>query len=530
MVPSEPVPGIFSAGRLTGIRDHDIEMLQGRLAGLRAASARTEEIEASLRLREEEFRSQLQRNGPALLPDSHSQFVCLCEDVKQKDITRAIQEGFYELETLKRYSTVSMGPCQGRMCLMSAAALCAERTGKTLRETGATTARPPVEPVSLGLLAGAHHHPVKVTPMHHKHVAAGAEQLDMGVWRRPRFYTTEAEEWKAVRENAGIIDVSTLGKLDVKGKDAGVLLDKVYTHVFSQLQPGRVRYGIICNDEGIILDDGTVSRVSDSHYFITTTTGNVDFVEAWLNWWLAGTGLCAHITNVTGDYAAVNVAGPKARDTLRKLTDADLTPENFPYMMCREAAVAGVPAILLRIGFVGETGWEIHYPACYGEYLWDALLEAGAEFGIRPFGVETQRTLRLEKKHVIVGQDTDALSTPLEADMAWCVKFEKSDFIGKAGLRFLQSKDQQQKLVGFVSDSAAPIAEGSAVLEKNKLLGRVTSSRVSPYLGRSIGMAWVPIAQAREGEQIQIHSNGRTFLAKVVEQPFYDPDGRRLRE
>jgi sarcosine oxidase subunit alpha len=413
---------------------------------------------------------------------------------------------------------------------MSAAALCAQRTNTTLRETGSTTARPPVEPVSLGLLAGAHHHPVKLTPMHYKHLAAGASQMDMGVWKRPRYYTSEAEEWKAVREAVGIIDVGTLGKLDVKGADAGALLDKVYTHVFSQLKPGRVRYGVICNDEGIILDDGTVSRLSESHYFITTTTGNVDFVEAWLNWWLAGTGMCAHITNVTGDYAAVNVAGPRARDTLRKLTEADLAPEKFSYMMCCQADVAGVPAILLRIGFVGETGWEIHYPACYGEYLWDALLEAGAEFGIKPFGVETQRTLRLEKKHIIVGQDTDALSTPLEADMAWCVKFEKSDFIGKPGLRFLQSREQEQKLVGFVLDTAAPIAEGSVVVEQGKPLGRVTSARVSPYLGRSVGMAWVPMALAQEGAQIEIRSDGQMLIAKVVDRPFYDPEGKKLRE
>lgn len=530
MTPVEHVPDVFSAGRLLGLRHLEIEMLQGRLAGLRAASAPEGETEPALRSREEEFRSKLPGNRLVLLPDSGSQFVCLCEDVKQKDITRAIHEGFDELETLKRYSTVSMGPCQGRMCLMSAAALCAERTGRTLGETGSTTARPPVEPVPLGLLAGAHHHPVKLTPMHYRHVAAGASQMDMGLWKRPRIYTSEAEEWRAVRENAGIIDVSTLGKLDVKGRDSGGLLDKVYTHIFSELKPGRVRYGVICNDEGIILDDGTVSRLSDSHYFLTTTTGNVDFVEAWLNWWIAGTGLCVHVTNVTGDYAAVNLAGPKARDTLRKLTDADLAPESFQYMVCRQATVAGVPATLLRIGFVGETGWEIHYPACYGEYLWDALLEAGTEFGIRPFGVEAQRTLRLEKKHLIVGQDTDALSTPLEADMAWCIKFEKADFIGRPGLRFLQGRGQEQKLVGFISDSTTPIAEGSVVVDHDKPLGRVTSSRLSPYLGRWIGMAWVPLRCAAEGGKIQIRSGGRTLVARVLDQPFYDPEGKRLRE
>lgn len=290
--------------------------------------------------------------------------------------------------------------------------------------------------------------------MHYKHVEAGAKQMDMGEWKRPHTYTSQKGEWQAVRESVGIIDLSTLGKLDV----------------------------------------------------------------------------CVHITNVTGDYAAVNVAGPRARETLSKITDADLSTNAFPYMMCREATIAGVPAILLRIGFVGETGWEIHYPAAFGEYLWDAILNAGAEFGIRPFGVETQRILRLEKKHVIVGQDTDALSNPFEADMAWCVKFDKGDFIGRGGLEYLQQQAEQQKLVGFICDSATAVAEGSVIVERARPVGRVTSSRISPYLGRCIGMGWVPFASAKTGQKIQIRSDGADVSATVVDQPFYDPEGKRLRE
>jgi sarcosine oxidase subunit alpha len=529
-IPVEHPAGIFSAGRMNGVRDLNAELLSGELAGRQAASGSVPEIRRRLDTLESTFRETPGSRGPLLLPDAGMQFVCFCEDVKQADISAAVREGFNELETLKRYSTVSMGPCQGRMCLMNASTLCAQRTGKKLAGSKSTTARPPVQPVPLGLLAGPHHNPVKLSPMHYRHMQAGAKQMDMGPWKRPHTYTSQEEEWRAVREAAGIIDLSTLGKLELRGKDAGAFLDKVYTHNFSRLKPGRVRYGVICNDEGIILDDGTVSRLAESRYFITTTTGNVDFVERWLAWWLAGAGVCAHVTNVTGDYAAVNVAGPRSRDTLRKLTDTDLSPGSFEYMMCREAEIAGVPAVLLRIGFVGETGWEIHYPSCYGEYLWDAILEAGSEYGIRPFGVETQRILRLEKKHAIVGHDTDALSNLLDADMAWCAKFDKEDFIGRPGLEFLGRKPREQKLIGFVAETNVAIAEGSVVLHNSKPVGRVTSCRVSPYLHRAIGMAWVPETSSGADKQIHIRSNGSLLAARVVEEAFYDPEGRRLRE
>jgi len=364
--------------------------------------------------------------------------------------------------------------------------------------------------------------------MHHQHVKANARQMDMGEWKRPHAYTSPELEWKAVRERVGLIDVSTLGKIELQGRDAAPLLDRVYTHVFSSLKVGRSRYGVICGDDGIILDDGTVSRLAEDHFYITTTTGNVEFVEKWLEWWIAGTGICAHVTNVTGDYAAVNLAGPKARDVLRRLTEIDVSREKFKYMTCAQGVVAGVPALLLRIGFVGETGWEIHYPACYGEYLWEALLEAGKEFGIMPFGVEAQRILRLEKKHVIVGQDTDALSNPLESDMAWVVKFEKEDFIGKPALVTARSQELSNRLVGFVSDTL--VEEGSAIIVNRKPAGRVTSARLSPAQKRCVGLAWVPYELSSEGTNIEIQHNGIRVVARVHHQAFYDPAGIRLKE
>jgi sarcosine oxidase subunit alpha len=522
--------------------------------------------------------------GGPMLHDSS--FVCLCEDVTAKDLRRAIDEGFDHIETLKRYTTVTMGPCQGKMCHLASIGVCARHTGRSIGGTGMTTARPPAPPVSLGALAGARHHPVKRTPMHAKHDALGCVWMDMGEWKRPLYYphgggtsgaalplgsgsplsegqleagvppsrvgkgarglgpaavvngaapppdakrASAEAEYRAVRERVGVIDLSTLGKLDVKGADAARLLDKVYTNRLSDLRPGRARYSVICDDAGIMLDDGTVSRLAGDHFFVTTTTGNLEFVQQWLEWWAAGTGWCVHVTNVTSGLAAVNVAGPQARSLLRKLTDCDLSTRAFPFMACRQADVAGVPCLMLRIGFVGEMGWEIHFPADYGEYLWDALLEAGAEFGVRPFGVEAQRVLRLDKGHVIVGVDTDAMSTPLHADMAWVAKLDKEDFIGKAALLRLQSGGMHERLVGFVMDGTAVPDDGAAIVRDGRPFGRVTSSRFSPAAGRTVGMAFVLAQSAADGSDVLVRVNGGLARATFAPVPFYDPDGRRLR-
>jgi len=471
-------------------------------------------------------------------PAGKRAFVCLCSDVSSQDLVNAIDEGFDHIETLKRYTTTTMGPCQGRMCQLPAIGVCARQTSRSMEDTGVTTARPPNPGVTLGALAGARHHPTRRTPMHYEHEAAGAVWLDMGEWKRPRYYQSAKgagerqcveQEYRAVRERVGLIDVSTLGKLDLKGGDVGKLLDKVYTGRFSDLRPGRTRYGVICDEAGIMLDDGTVSRLADDHYFVTTTTGNLDFVFQWMKWWMAGTGWDAYITNLTSALAAVNLAGPQAREVLKQLTDCDLSTAAFPYMACRVAPVAGVEAILMRIGFVGETGWEIHFPAESGPDVWKAVLAAGRKFGIRPFGIEAQRLLRLEKRHVIVGVDSDALTNPFEAGMGWALKLDKEDFIGRSALRRLAGQPLHQKLAGFVMDEAVLPEDGAAIMIGGQLAGRVTSTRVSPLQGKAIGLAWVPAEVARDGAEVDVRVDGRLAQARITEKVFYDPDGARLR-
>jgi sarcosine oxidase subunit alpha len=374
--------------------------------------------------------------------------------------------------------------------------------------------------------------------MHYEHETAGAEWLDMGEWKRPRYYQSAKgasekqcveEEYRAVRERVGLIDVSTLGKLDLKGRDVGKLLDKVYTGRFSDLRPGRTRYGVICDEAGIMLDDGTVSRLADDHFFVTTTTGNLDFVLQWMKWWTEGTGWDACITNLTSGLAALNLAGPQARQVLKQLTDCDLETAAFPYMACRVAPVAGVEGILMRIGFVGETGWEIHFPAESGPDVWKALLAAGSNFDIRPFGIEAQRLLRLEKRHVIVGVDSDALTNPFETGMGWALKLDKEEFIGRSALRRLAGQPLHHKLAGFVMDEAVLPEDGAAIMIGGQLAGRVTSTRVSPLQGKAIGLAWVPAEVARDGAEVDVRVGGRLARARITEKVFYDPDGTRLR-
>jgi sarcosine oxidase subunit alpha len=464
------------------------------------------------------------------VPHSKSkQFVCLCEDVSVKDLRDALTEGFEDIQTLKRYTTVTMGPCQGKMCHQASVSLCAAMTEHSPSATGTTTARPPAAPVSLGLLAGAPHDVVRRSPMHHQHTAANAKWTDMGAWKRPLVYSSAESECRTVRQDVGIIDVSTLGKLDVKGKDAASFLEWIHPNRVANLKPGRIRYRLMLDEAGIIVDDGTIARLTNEHFFVTTGTGALEGVEQRLDWSLANGSRCVHVTNVTGSLGTINVAGPQSRTLLMRLTDVDLSSEAVPYMAATHGLVAGVPSLLMRIGFVGELGYELHFPAEYGEHLWQALLHAGKDLGVAPFGVEAQRILRLEKLHIIPGHDTDALTNPFEANMGWTVKLDKPDFLGRAALKRVENQPLRQRLVGFEMRDGMDPGEGDAVVERGFPIGRVTSAKRSPTLERTIGMAWVPPAMAVAGAEIRILCNGHLATGQVVLRPFYDPDGERLK-
>jgi len=366
--------------------------------------------------------------------------------------------------------------------------------------------------------------------MHHWHEAAGACWLDAGQWKRPESYGDPVAEVRAVRNAVGLIDVSTLGKFEIVGPDSAELLERIYLNSWSDLKPGRVRYAVACNEDGIIFDDGVGVRLAPDRFYLTATTGNADGTFQWLQMWRDTWRLGATVLNHTSAVAAMNLAGPESRAVLSRVTKLDLSPAAFPYMAMREADIAGVPCRLLRIGFVGELGYEIHCPSSQGWHVWEALRAAGRENGMRAFGVEAQRILRLEKGHLIVGVDTDALSNPLEAGLEWLVRFDKPSFHGREPLLRLRAMAARSRLVGFVTVEGAAIPdEGCQVVERGAPVGRITSVRHSPTLGCVVGLAWVPAGRTTPGSRFTIRHLGRDLSAVVARLPFYDGDGRRMK-
>ncbi|MSO41515.1 MAG: FAD-dependent oxidoreductase [Solirubrobacterales bacterium] len=535
-VPSD----IRVAGAVAGHEPRNCAAKSGAVAGAEAA--------LSLGLGSEEDRARLQADrasllreteGPAPAGQARTQdagsrngkcFACLCEDVTTKDIDYAIEEGFDSLELLKRYTTVTMGPCQGRMCQLASIRQMSEDTGASIEEVGLTTARPPWSTVPMGVLAGRPFEPAKRSAVHGRHRELGGNVMWAGDWRRAYDYGDVRAETMAVHEGAGLIDVSTLGKLVVSGPEAGAFLNLLYPNRFDNLKPGRIRYGVLGDDAGRITDDGTICRLDENSFYVTTTSSGADAVESWFSWWLAEWKLDVQLTDVSQGLSAFNLAGPRSREILSGLTELDCSNDSFAYLDGKRANVVGVPCLMLRIGFVGELGYELHCPGPLAEHLWDSLLEAGAAHEIRPFGLEPQRILRLQKMHILVGQDTDAESNPLEAAMPWIVKFEKEeDFIGRWALEAVAERGAENKLIGFTIENGTVPTEGAAVVVDGQPVGLVTSSRFSPKLERSIGMAWVPAALAEDGTTITVSDEGRQISAAVQTAPFYDPDQELLR-
>ncbi|QNT39366.1 (2Fe-2S)-binding protein [Pseudomonas asiatica] len=464
-------------------------------------------------------------------------FVDFDEDLQVRDIVNATRSGYRDVQLVKRFSTVGMGPSQGRHSALPTARLVAHATGRSISETGVTTARPPFQAEKLAHVAGRAFDPYRQTPMHRRHLEAGAKMMPAGIWQRPAYFGKPEdrercmqEEARHVREKVGLIDVSTLGGLDVRGPDAAELLERLYTFGFAKLAIGRTRYALMTNEHGVVIDDGVCARLGEQHFYVTATTSGVDRIYQQMLKWNAQWRLDVDVTNVTAALAAVNLAGPLSRQVLAKVCDdVDLSAEAFPYLGVRQGTVAGIAARILRVGFVGELGYEVHVPARHAERLWDTLMQAGAGLGIRPFGVETQRLLRLEKGHVIISQDTDGMTHPAEIDMQWAIGRKKPFFVGKRSIEILEAQPLKRKLVGFTLPKGSPQPlEGHLVLDGADISGNVTSCEYSQTLGQIIGLAYAGAHQATPGMHIPIRVEGGVMVnAKVVPLPFHDPDNLR---
>ncbi len=535
-LPEIPPPLVHPAGAVAGHEDAERSSLSGAVAGAEAALA-LGLGEAADRERAAAEREQLQTapaahraSPPALASDGKrgKAFIDLDEDITAKDVAYAAEEGYDSIELSKRYTTVTMGPSQGRFSQLASVRALAAKTGLSLGEVGLTTARPPWKSVPLGALAGRPAEPAKRSALQVRHRELGGSIRWAGDWRRAYDYGDVEGEVMAVHEDAALIDVSTLGKLIVRGPDAGELLDRLYPNRMSTLKPGRVRYGVLTSESGRITDDGTVCRLDEETFYVTTTSSGAGAVEQWFGWWMASwPELDVSHTDVTQGVCAMNLAGPRSRSLLSSLTDADLSNDVFKYLDGSQISVAGVRCLVLRIGFVGELGYELHCAAPHGRQLWDAICAEGA----RPFGLEPQRVLRLQKMHVLVGQDTDSEMTPFGANLGFAVKLDKEqDFIGRWALEHYADHEPAQRLVGFACvDGSAP-TEGAAVVDgAGRVAGQVTSSRWSPKLGHPIGLAMVEPELARDGAPLTISDEGRRIDASVRIEPFYDPAGELLR-
>ena len=487
-------------------------------------------------------------DAPVLPPAPHPEiyrasshgFVDFSEDVRSKDLMSAAREGYDSMELSKRYTTATMGPIQGKLEVGNAVAVHAEATSTSIGEVGTTTWRPPYAPVSLGALAAATLHVERLTPMQPWHDEHGGTRMRAGAWWRTAHYGDPATEVTNVRTNVGIIDVSPLGKIDLRGADVTKLLEFAYTNRWKGLDVGRVRYGVMAKEDGVVMDDGVTARLGEDHYYMTTTSGGAGGVWNWLDDWLQTSfpDWDVRMTAVTDGYAGINIAGPRSRELLSRLTQIDLSREAFGYMSVRVGTVAGVEGCrIMRIGFTGELSYEVHAPAGYGLYLWEELMAAGSDLGIRPFGVEAQRILRLEKGHFIVGQDTDGLTQGFGLGIDGLIRLDKPDFAGRPELVWQQQGNAYKRLVAIqpidpdvVPDEACQLIDGNDE-DGWEIVGRITSSRFSPTLGRSIGLAHVLPGYAAPGTEVIVRlSDGSDSLVRVMEHhAHFDPDGERLR-
>jgi sarcosine oxidase, subunit alpha len=531
-------PHVYAAGSVNGTYRLEAVLAEGRRAAWAASQDAGFTNGSEPPAVATDRGSAGQTHGWPIFPHRRGRdFVDFDEDLQVKDLVNGIADGYDDIELLKRYSTVGMGPSQGRHSAVAAVRVLARETKTDLAGLSVTTQRPPYMPEKFGHLAGRIFDPERHTAMHHRHLELGARMMPAGIWYRPAYYGGAEREKSIhdealnVRTNVGLIDVSTLGGLDIRGPDAAEFLNRLYTFSYAKQPVGRSRYLLMCDQSGAIIDDGVACRFHDEHFYVTATTSGVDAVYRLMLQWNAQWRLEIDVANVTAAYAGVNIAGPRSREVLSKIChDVDLSAEAFPYMGVRMGSVAGIPVRLLRVGFVGELGYEIHVPASHGEALWDALMAAGGMAGIRPFGVEAQRVLRLEKGHIIISQDTDGLTHPYEADMGWAIAKSKPYFMGGRSIAIQMKKPLSRKLVGFtVEDRSAPVPEECHLtIRGDEIVGRVTSAVRSPALGRTIGLAYVAPDQSAHGSSFDIRiDGGRMIQATVVPIPFYDPENKR---
>jgi len=477
-------------------------------------------------------------------------FLDFQNDSTAKDIKLALREGFKSIEHVKRYTTTGMGTDQGKLSNMHALGIVAETTGVKMGKLGTTTFRPPYTPLTFGTIVGRNvgefFDIFRRTPMNDWHLKNNAEFENVGQWKRAWYYPKNNEsmyeavqrESKAARDSAGILDASTLGKIDIQGSDASEFLNRVYTNAWSKLSVGKCRYGLMLNEDGMVYDDGVTTRLAENHYIMTTTTGGAANVMGKLEDYLQTEWpeLEVYLTSVTDHFATVSICGPNSRKILNKIIpELNLSDENFPHMSFKNAKIGKINCRVMRISFTGEHSYEINIQANYGNSLWEKCMEAGKEFNITPYGTEAMHLLRAEKGFIIVGQDTDGTMTPIDLQMNWIVSKKKYDFIGKRSLyRSDTIREDRKQLVGLITEDPKEVLEEGAqiVAELNnksiEMLGHVSSSYYSPNLNKSIALAVVRSGKNMMGKKLLIPMENKTINVIVADPVFLDKENKRL--
>lgn len=541
-LPRELPPKMHAAGRVLGYHHSQAVEISGRLAGLCAAAdygmAVADRL-AETRKTLGELPGPLRGSKLVMAPGKgRKRFICFDEDVTIKNIDQACALGFDATELVKRFTAAGTGPGQSGIPGVNLPMVLSQYHCESPGSSLPTTVRPPLTPTLLATYAGSTHIIYKRTPLHASQQQLGAVFRRIGVWKRARYFSqdfTSREEIENVRNNVGAIDVSTLGKFRIFGPDTLKALQRVYIGDMSKIPEGKVKYSAMCNEDGCLLDDGVITQIAEDDYYFTTSTGRAGATIAWFRYHARYEDWNFHMVNLSDAFGAVNLAGPRSREVLQKLIDADLSNEAFPYMGFREMALkSAIPARVMRLGFVGELSYELHVPASCTQTVWGWLMEAGAEFSIRPFGLEAQNVLRLEKGHVIIGVESEIRTTLHDLGMGflWDRNNPQAKTVGAPALRFTENQEGRMKLVGFkMDDPGRPPKDGSLVVD-DAIRGYVCTARYSSTMKESIGLALVEAGLAREGGQLQIFEDGMgpdRLTATVVSTPFFDPEGKRLK-
>jgi sarcosine oxidase, subunit alpha len=488
---------------------------------------------------------------PAYAQSDQKAFVDWQHDVTTRDLLLATREGFQSIEHIKRYTTTGMATDQGKTSNLNALAVVSREISKPIPQVGLTTFRMPYTPITFGSFAGMQRgdlfDPTRTTPTHSWAVARGAVFEDVSLWKRARYFPKNnedmhgavARECLAVRKSCGIFDASTLGKIEVVGKDAATFMNRMYVNAWSNLAVGRSKYGVLLRDDGFVYDDGVVARTAENRFHVTTTTGGAARVLALMEDYAQTewSDLDVWLTSTTEQWAVIAIQGPNARKVLEPLVEGiDIAAKAFPHMSVARGKICGVPMLLFRVSFTGELGFEVNVPADYGLAIWEAIHQAGRQHEMTEYGTEAMHVLRAEKGYIIIGQDTDGTVTPDDAGLSWAIGKNKEDFVGKRSLmRPTMSSPHRKQLVGLttvdpkvVLEEGAQITGEAALRPPFKPIGHVSSSYHSPVLGRSIALAMVCGGRGREGQILYVSMPDGDIPVQVTKPVFYDPEGTKL--